>query len=137
MTLGSIGHEKVGEFITKQLRDEGLMFDLFEATEALTGQCAVTVMKADRTCIAVLDACSEYPVEHIEGVLAELEAEKTDLASQLAAQPFTPLEVQSMSKDAFNSKKTSFNEFIETLLYFRSSEKDERRHTRFAGAAGK
>lgn len=50
----------------------------------------------------------------LDAELAELEAEKTDLASQLAAQPFTPLEVQSMSKDAFNSisKKQQFKELF-------------------------
>lgn len=32
---------------------------------ALTGQCAVTVVKVDRTCIAILDACEKYPLSHI------------------------------------------------------------------------
>ena len=78
MTLGSIGKDKVGGFITDQLRQENLLFDFYEDPHALTGQCAVTVMKADRTCIAILDACENYPKEHIEGVLTDMEQEIID-----------------------------------------------------------
>jgi hypothetical protein len=35
----------------------------------MTGSCAVTVVDADRTCIAVLDACEKYPKEHLIEVL--------------------------------------------------------------------
>ena len=39
--------------------------------EQSTGQCAVTVVKADRTCVAVLDACEEYPTSHLLKVLED------------------------------------------------------------------
>ena len=44
--------------------------------EALTGQCAVTVVEADRTCVAVLDACEKYPTKHLKHVI-----ERDDLGS--------------------------------------------------------
>ena len=42
---------------------------LYKEKTAISGQCAVTVVKSDRTCVAVLDACSMYPSTHLESVL--------------------------------------------------------------------
>jgi len=64
-TLGSIGKDKAGAYIVKELNKENLLHDLYEDETALTGQCAVTVVKVDRTCIAILDACEKYPTSHI------------------------------------------------------------------------
>ena len=46
-----------------------MLFDFYEDAEALTGSCAVTVVKVDRTCIAILDACEKYPFTHIQSTL--------------------------------------------------------------------
>lgn len=69
ITLGSIGKDSQGDFIKKQLDKENIINHLFKADDAMTGSCAVTVVEVDRTCIAVLDACEKYPLEHLAGVL--------------------------------------------------------------------
>jgi len=47
------------------------MNDIYVDETTLTGQCAVTVVKVDRTCIAILDACERYPLSHLESKLDE------------------------------------------------------------------
>jgi hypothetical protein len=44
---------------------ENIMYEFHEDDVAITGQCAVSVVNVDRTCIAILDACSKYPLSHI------------------------------------------------------------------------
>ena len=73
ITLGSIGQDSQGEFIQKKLKEEKIINYLHVDEEAMTGSCAVTVVDADRTCIAVLDACEKYPKEHLAGVLSRPE----------------------------------------------------------------
>jgi hypothetical protein len=48
---------------------ENLQHDVFVAESTLTGLCAVTVVKVDRTCIAVLEACEKYPLDHMLSIL--------------------------------------------------------------------
>jgi len=68
-TLGSIGTDKQGTWIKDQLAKENIKHAIFEAQNEKTGECAVTVVDADRTCIAVLDACLKYPTSHLAGIL--------------------------------------------------------------------
>ena len=73
ITLGSIGKDSAGELIQKQLEDEKIINYLYVDEEAMTGSCAVTVVDADRTCIAVLDACEKYPADHLSSILEKPE----------------------------------------------------------------
>jgi hypothetical protein len=49
--------------------EENILGHIYMDETAMTGQCAVTVVDADRTCIGVLDACEKYPTSHLEEVL--------------------------------------------------------------------
>jgi len=73
MTLGSIGNDNQAEWIEESLNKEKLGYDVYKCDKA-TGQCAVTVVKADRTCVAVLDACEEYPISHLKSIIDKPES---------------------------------------------------------------
>lgn len=73
LTLGSIGNDDQANWIEKTLVDEKIGYDVFKC-EKSTGQCAVTVVKADRTCVAVLDACEQYPTSHLENIIQRPES---------------------------------------------------------------
>jgi adenosine kinase len=68
-TLGCIGNDEAGKQILQQLRNENLMHDIYIDDQTLTGQCAVSVVNVDRTCIAILDACEKYPQSHLDSKL--------------------------------------------------------------------
>lgn len=69
VTAGSIGHDSLANEISDQIQEEYILGHIYLADGALTGQCAVTVVDADRTCVAVLDACEKYPKSHLLQVL--------------------------------------------------------------------
>lgn len=66
MTLGSIGNDRTGKIVKSIIESEKLLYSIHEVEDTLTGQCAVSVVNVDRTCIAILDACEKYPTEHIK-----------------------------------------------------------------------
>ena len=55
------------------------MHFVHEEKNSISGQCAVTVVKADRTCIGVLDACELYPTTHMSETLGLDEAKNCRL----------------------------------------------------------
>ena len=55
-TMGSIGDDENGKWIQSKLQEEKLAVDLLQVPNVLTGSCPVTVVDADRTCVAILDA---------------------------------------------------------------------------------
>lgn len=70
-TMGSIGDDENGKWIQSKLQEEKLAVDLLQVPNVLTGSCPVTVVEADRTCVAILDAGQHYKAEHFEQVLAD------------------------------------------------------------------
>ena len=69
-TMGAVGHDETAEIILKQLQDEKISYSVVQA-DVSTGLCAVTVNNVDRTCIAILDACEKYPLNHMARMLTQ------------------------------------------------------------------
>ena len=42
---------------------------LLQVENVITGSCPVTVVKADRTCFAILDACEHYSEDHFKNII--------------------------------------------------------------------
>lgn len=70
LTVGSIGTDDAAKIILEKTQQEDLLTSIHQEATAITGQCAVTVHEADRTCIAVLDACEAFPTSHLASLLA-------------------------------------------------------------------
>lgn len=68
LTMGAVGQDLAAKMLLDQLEDEKLCYDV-HLTEKSTGLCAVTVNKVDRTCIAILDACEQYPTSHMRKMI--------------------------------------------------------------------
>lgn len=71
VTLGCVGDDEAGKFVAKSLDEENMMHEIYVDDTTLTGQCAVTVINVDRTCIAILDACTKYPFSHLQPLMTE------------------------------------------------------------------
>ena len=71
--MGSIGDDDAGKWILETLKTENLDADLDIIENSLTGSCPTTVVEADRTCVAILDACEHYKKSHAEKVLSNKE----------------------------------------------------------------
>ena len=63
--MGATGQDNAADMVVEMLTKEGVGFSIHEDKDVSTGLCALTVNNADRTSIAILDACEKYPTEHM------------------------------------------------------------------------
>jgi sugar/nucleoside kinase (ribokinase family) len=73
LTLGSIGNDEAGNWILQKLEEEKHDVDILKLDDITTGSCPVTVVEADRTCVAILEACEHYVGSHLEDILANID----------------------------------------------------------------